>query len=97
MNDIFIYIVRLPDGIHEMVVPCDGGYSVYLDSEISEYERIRAFCHALSHIDNNDFEKADVQLIEHESHNRSEKPLEYYQGIFENRLFHCGYVNLPSN
>lgn len=95
MNDIYIYTTRLPANISEMVIPCDGGYSVYLDSTISECQRIRAFCHALSHIDNNDFEKADVQLIEHESHNRTEKPLSFYESAFKERLFHVGYIEPP--
>lgn len=95
MNDIFLYIVRLPDGVNEMVVPCDGGYSVYLDSTISECKRIRAFCHALSHIDNHDFEKPDVTRIEDEAHNRSEKTLSFYENTFKERLFHVGYIDCP--
>lgn len=69
-DDIFVYHVKLPPGINEMVLPCVGGYTIYLDSDLSDEGRLKAYRHALSHIDNCDFEKHDVQKIEHEAHRK---------------------------
>ena len=30
MDDIYVYSVRLPDKIDELVTPCIGGYTVWL-------------------------------------------------------------------
>lgn len=68
MDDIFVYLVKLPDGIDEVVMPCFDGYTVYIDSSLSHSGQIRAYNHALHHINNHDFEKANVQQIEYEAH-----------------------------
>lgn len=70
MDDVFVYFVKLPDGIDEVVLPCFGGYTVYIDPSLSYHQRIEAYNHAMHHINNNDFEKADVQQIEVEAHGR---------------------------
>lgn len=64
MDDIFVYLVNLPDGIHEMVTPCCDGFTVYIDSKLTCTERQKAYLHALDHIKRNDFEKENVQEIE---------------------------------
>ncbi len=66
MDDVFVYLVDLPDGIHEMVTPCCDGYTVYIDSKLTDAERTKAYLHALEHIKRSDFEKDDVQRIESE-------------------------------
>ena len=68
MDDVFVYIVDLPENIAEMVVPCVGGYTVYLDAKLSYTGKLEAYHHALKHIDRNDFEKENVQKIEAEAH-----------------------------
>ncbi len=68
MNDIFIYIIDLPTEISEMVTPCDGGFTIYLNGRLSYTDRVRAYCHALRHIENEDWSKEDVQQIEYEAH-----------------------------
>lgn len=68
MDDIFVYIVRLPYGIKEAVSPCFGGYTVYISEDLSMQGRHRAYQHALKHIKNGDFEKLNVQQIESEAH-----------------------------
>lgn len=70
-ENIYVYFIRLPEGINEIVVPCFNGYTVYIDSSLSDYGREKAYKHALHHISNNDFEKADVQEIEAEAHRRT--------------------------
>lgn len=67
-EEIFVYHIPLPDGIHEMVLPCPDGYTVYIDEGLTYEERIREYLHAKNHIRSRDFEKSDVQEIEAESH-----------------------------
>lgn len=68
MDNIYVYIVDLPDRIDEMVTPCADGYTVYLNARLSYTGRTRAYCHALRHIERNDWSKADVQMIESDAH-----------------------------
>ena len=68
MTEVYVYIVDLPDRVDEMVAPCLDGYTVYISSRLSYTGRVRAYCHALQHIERNDFEMDDVQRIELEAH-----------------------------
>ena len=68
MVDMFVYIVDLPDQVDEMVTPCLDGYTVYLNARLTYAGRVRAYHHALRHIENNDFEGANVQEIEKGAH-----------------------------
>ena len=68
MNDIYTRLVDLPPRIHEMVAPGPDGYSVYIDEKLSEAERIRAYHHALKHIEGKDFEKECADQIESNAH-----------------------------
>lgn len=64
--DIYMYKTPLPPGVNEMVTPCDGGYTVYIDSRLSHEKVLEAYKHAVEHINRDDFQKEDVQLIETE-------------------------------
>lgn len=64
MDDLYVYYVQLPDGVDEAVLPCLGGYTIYIDPRQSMSGMFRAYQHALEHIRNHDFEKSDVQEIE---------------------------------
>ena len=68
MVDVFVYIVDLPDQVDEMVTPCLDGYTVYLNARLSYAGRVRAYHHAIRHIERNDFEVENVQKIEEEAH-----------------------------
>ena len=68
MDDIFVYIVDMPTTAHEMIMPCPGGYTIYLNARLSHQDRVEAYLHALKHVENNDWEKDDVQQIEYEAH-----------------------------
>lgn len=68
MDDIFVYFVKLPEDIDEVVMPCVGGYTIYIDPSLSYHQQIKAYNHALWHIQNNDWEKDDLQQIETEAH-----------------------------
>lgn len=48
----------------------DGGYTVLINANLCRSKQIAAYRHAMKHIHNNDFEKADVQAIEKEAHER---------------------------
>lgn len=51
-----------------MVTPCIDGYTVYLNARLTYAGRVRAYHHAMRHIERNDFERANVQEIETEAH-----------------------------
>ena len=68
MADVFVYIVDLPDRVEEMVTPCIDGYTVYLNARLTYAGRVRAYHHAMRHIERNDFEGFDIQEIEMEAH-----------------------------
>ena len=72
-NDIYVYIVDLP--VDEMVAPCPEGYTIYLNARLSYRGRVRAYLHALDHIESNDWEKVNVQQIEKEAHNDKDSNL----------------------
>ena len=67
-NDVFIYKTRFPGtDIYEAVMPCFGGYTIYLDDRLSPVKQQQVYRHALHHIKNGDFEKYDVSEIELEA------------------------------
>ena len=70
MNDVYVYLIDMPCKAREVVTPClDGGYTVYINSRLSYQDRVKAYCHALRHIENNDFEsEEDIQTIEARAH-----------------------------
>lgn len=70
MDNIFVYFADFPPHIHEIVLPCLDGYTVYINASLSHSEQVTAYLHALSHIVNRDFEKeSGVQEIEYLRHN----------------------------
>ena len=68
MNDIYVYVVDMPTTAAEMIMPCTGGYTIYLNAKLTQEERVKAYRHALRHVERNDWEKEDVQQIESETH-----------------------------
>lgn len=67
-DDIYVYLVDLPTAVPEMVAPCLGGYTIYLNAKLSYHDRVKAYLHALGHVERNDWENEDVQIIESEAH-----------------------------
>lgn len=67
-DNIYVYLIDLPDRVNEIVLPCLDGYTVYLNARLSYAGRVQAYHHAIRHIERNDFEKYDVQQIEEEAH-----------------------------
>lgn len=66
MDDIFVYIVDLPVGVAEMVAPCFGGFTIYLNARLSDQGREKAYLHAIEHVERDDWKHNDVQTIESE-------------------------------
>ena len=66
--DVYVYMTELPEGIHEAVTPCLGGFTVYINDQLTYEESMKAYKHAMYHILNEDFDKSDVQQIEAEAH-----------------------------
>ena len=75
MPDVYVYIIDLPSGINEMVLPCaDGSYTIYLSSSLSYKGKVEAYLHAIRHIENGDCEKEeDINKIEYEAHHEDHK------------------------
>ena len=67
-NEYHIYYVELPDGFNEDVLPCDDGFTIYLDPRQSRDGILRSYEHAMKHIKRDDFNKSDVQSIESQAH-----------------------------
>ena len=65
MDNIYTYVVTLPDNIREMVTPCADGYTVYLSDRLDSVQMLKSFRHALNHIKNRDFEtEKDITEME---------------------------------
>ena len=67
-DDIYVYLIDLPTNVPEMVAPCSGGYTIYLNSRLAYSDRVKAYLHALEHVARNDWEKDNVQEIEKDAH-----------------------------
>ena len=62
-------LIDFPVKGREMVVSNDdGSYTILINARLSDAGRIAAYEHAMKHILNNDFQKADIQEIESETH-----------------------------
>lgn len=67
----FDYQVYFLDGmtVNEAVTENeDGSYTIFVNNNLCESKRLSAINHALSHIENYDFGKSDVQEIERKAH-----------------------------
>lgn len=68
-DDIFVYYIDIPGDVSEMVAPCFGGYTIYIDEKLDQAHQIMAHKHALKHIERGDFEKKEhVAVKEFHAH-----------------------------
>ncbi|MBR2999559.1 MAG: hypothetical protein IKF39_01050 [Oscillospiraceae bacterium] len=73
MIDLYVYQVKLPAGINEMVTPgAEDDYTIYINSELPPQKKLDAYRHAVNHCKRNDFGGYDVQIIEKEAHSGRE-------------------------
>ena len=65
-NNVF-FINKLP--VNAVVTENeDGSHSIFINAGLSHDQRKKSYLHELRHINNNDFEKYDVQEIEYNTH-----------------------------
>lgn len=67
-DDIYVYPADLPIGVKEIVAPGVDGYTVYVNTRYTRETQTGVYCHAVGHIEDDDFEKEDVQEIETRAH-----------------------------
>lgn len=72
MDDVFTYLVDLPDQVNELVCPCADGYTIWIDARLDAAHREKAYLHALGHIRMDDFQKTNVQEVECKAHKKEE-------------------------
>lgn len=87
--DVNTFLVNFPSPGKEMVVQNeDGSYTVLINAKLSQDGRIKAYEHALNHINNGDFDKSDVQNIEFQAHelNVPEEFISAPVKLYEKRL-----------
>lgn len=86
--DVNIFLVNFPTPGKEMVVQNeDGSYTVLINAKLSQNGQLKAYQHALNHINNGDFEKSDVQDIEFQAHELSSAtPVPVPVSIYEKRI-----------
>lgn len=67
--DVNTLLVNFPTPGNEMVVENeDGSYTILINAKLSQDGQLKAYQHALNHINNEDFEKSEVQSIEYQAH-----------------------------
>lgn len=63
--DVNVQFINFPSGANEMVVPNDdGSYTILINGRLSDERQKEVYLHALKHIQEEDFNKFDVQKIE---------------------------------
>ena len=72
-EDIYVYMTNLPEGMTELIAPCEGGYTVWINKDLSRDKAVQAYRHALGHVVNDDWSESDVQTIERKAHDRRSK------------------------
>lgn len=64
-----VQFLKMP--VPELVTPNeDGSYTIFLKANMSDEKTLEAYKHALKHITDDDFYKADVNDIESHAHGR---------------------------
>ena len=67
--DVNVVLVNFPNSGREMVVKNeDDAYTILINARLSNDEQLKAYQHAMKHIENDDFEKTDAQQIETVAH-----------------------------
>lgn len=68
--DVNIVLLDIDYKTNEVVTENeDGTFTVVINARLSEDGKLRAYKHAMQHINNQDFMKSNVQTIEYAAHN----------------------------
>lgn len=69
MEEINVQLLNMDTMIPEHLVKnADDSYTIFLNARLSQDGQLKAYQHALKHINSEDFEKTDVQNIELQAH-----------------------------
>jgi hypothetical protein len=70
--DVNVVLLNLPTNTSEAVTENpDGSYTTIINSRLSNERQLKAYEHAMKHIENNDFKNSDVQAIEYVAHSNA--------------------------
>ena len=67
-EDVFVRCIKMPQKVKGFTLPGADGYNVYINEQRDQIGRIRAYRHEVEHINQGDYEKTDVQMIERAAH-----------------------------
>lgn len=68
LEDVTIRYIDLPGSVKSFVKEKDGDYTIVLNARLNRETQQEACKHEMEHLDNEDFQKADVQKIEKTAH-----------------------------
>ena len=57
----------------QVIQNADGTYTIFINSRLSTASQLKAYQHAMKHIQDGDFEKSNVQEIEYKAHGLPER------------------------
>lgn len=63
-EDMFVYLVDLPDSVNGVTTPCVDGYTTYINKKLTREQQLKTLDHEERHLNKNDFEKFCVAEIE---------------------------------
>ena len=70
---MIVRLMDLPPRIRGFVVERDGEQIIVLNARLNREQNMKTFLHEKKHIENNDFEKDDVNQIEADAHREKEE------------------------
>ena len=69
LENINVQFLDMDTKIPEHLIKnADDSYTIFLNSKLSREEHLKSYLHALSHIQNGDFDKLNVNQIEYDAH-----------------------------
>lgn len=63
-DDMFVYLVDMPDSVKGVTTPCEDGYTTYINSKLTYEQQLKTLDHEERHLNKCDFEKFCVGEIE---------------------------------
>lgn len=66
---MIVRLMDLPPRIKGFVTMRGGEPVIVLNARLTREQNLKTYLHELRHLRNDDFEKADVDQIEHDAHN----------------------------
>ena len=65
MNDVFVRVIKLPWFVRGQALPDeDGNFNIYINERYPENAQREIYFHELAHVENNDFCKDDLPIID---------------------------------